>query len=184
MAIILGGIASLLGGGGAAAGTAATAGAAAGTAATSGFSLASILQGTATVLGVVSTIGAGFATADQMKAQAIDAEMEQSLETLQGINRRSSIKAAMRDAVGAQDLAYAGSGVDLTFGTAVAARKDAYREADLALTTAVGTEQTRVNRLTERAANYRRGAKQAKLGGIFEGAMKGIGGYLDWKDNL
>lgn len=175
--VLLGGLAGLLGGGGAAAGTAAaTAG--------SGISLASILQGTATVLGIVSTIGAGYAEADQAEAAAIDAEMEQSTETLQGISRRTSIKQAMMDALGAQDVAYAASGVDLSFGTARQARTDAYRETDLALTTSTGTEMTRIARLQERAKNYRTAAKQARLGGWLGGISKGIGGYLSWKEGM
>ncbi len=160
--------------GGAAAGTAA-AGATATTTAASGFSLASILQGTATVLGVVSAIGAGNQDAAALEAQAVDAEREKPLETLQGIERRSSIKQAMADAVGAQDVAYAASGVDLSFGTAGAARKDAFREADLASTTATGTEQVRVSRLDERAASYRRAAKQARRAGLVSGLTGAIG---------
>lgn len=173
MAELFTGLLGLLGGGGAGAG--ATAGAAAG-AASSGLSLASFLQGTATVLGVVSAIGAGNAEADALNAQAADAEREQNLEVLQGIQRRASIKRAMADAVGAQDVAYAASGVDLSFGTAASARQDAYREADLALTMDTGTEQTRVGRLAERAANYRAGAKRARAAGLLNGLIGGAKG--------
>lgn len=178
--MLLGGLAGLVGGGGAAGATvgAGIAGANTVLAAGSGISLASILQGTATVLGIVSTIGAGYAQADQAEAAAIDAEMEQSNETLQGIERRASIKQAMMDALGAQDVAYAASGVDLSFGTARQARTDAYREADLALTTSTATEQTRVARLAERAQNYRRSAKQARMGGWLGGLTKGIGALI------
>jgi hypothetical protein len=173
MELLIGAAGSVLGGG-AAAGTAATAGAAtAGATAAGGLSLASILQGTATVLGFVSAVGAGNADAQKMELEAADADREQPLETLQGIERRTSIKRAMADAVGAQDTAYAGSGVDLSFGTAANARKDAYREADLALTTATGTEMTRSARLVERAANYRSGAKKARASGWVTGLSAG-----------
>ncbi|MDG4894619.1 hypothetical protein P9272_13660 [Mesorhizobium sp. WSM4976] len=166
MQVLLSPILSLFGGG-AAAGGAAAAGAGAGAAAAgSGISLASILQGTATVLGVVSAIGAGNAEAAQNELAASDAEGEQQVETLQGINRRASIRKQMADALGAQDVAYAASGVDLSFGTAKAARTDAYREADLALTSDSSTELTRVSRLAERARNYRAMAKAARTGGI------------------
>lgn len=169
MQVLLAPILGLFGGGAAA--TTATAGAAAGAgagaaAAGSGISLASILQGTATVLGVVSAIGAGNAEAAQNELAASDAESEQKLETLQGINRRTSIRKQMAEALGAQDVAYAASGVDLSFGTAKAARTDAYREADLALTSDSSTELTRVSRLAERARNYRAMAKAARSGGI------------------
>ncbi|GAA2871944.1 hypothetical protein GGQ99_000962 [Aminobacter niigataensis] len=173
MEILIGGITSLFGGGGAAA--AGTAAAAAAPVA-SGFSLATVLQGTATVLGVLSSISAGNAEADALELQAQDAEREKPLENLQGIERRASIKRAMADALGAGDVAYAASGVDLSFGTARAARTDAYREADLALTTDAGTQQTRVARLSERAAGYRASAKQAKRAGLLNGLVGGAKG--------
>jgi hypothetical protein len=160
-----------LGGGGAAAG-AATAGAAAG-----GFSLAGLLQGTATVLGVISSISAGNADAEQATQAANDAEREKDLELLQGVERRSSIKRQYMDAVGAQDVAYAASGVDLSFGTAAAARTDANREADYLLTSDVSTEEVRRSRLTERAANARSMAKRARLGGILTGITGGLQGF-------
>lgn len=177
--MLLGGLGAMLGGGGATVG-AGIAGANAVIGA--GISASSILSGALTALGVVATLGSGLAEADQMEAQAIDAEMEQSNETLQGISRRASIKREMMDALGAQDVAYAASGVDLSFGTARQARTDAYREADLALTTSNATEQTRVTRLAERAKNYRRGAKSARMLGFVNAAAKGIGGYLNWKE--
>jgi hypothetical protein len=173
MEILIGGVTSLFGGGAAAA-AAGGATTAAATTAASGLSLSTILQGTATVLGIVSAIGAGNAEAEALELQAQDAEAEKPLETLQGIERRSSIKRAFADAIGAQDVAYAASGVDLSFGTARAARTDAAREADLALDTATGTEQTRIARLSERAAGYRRAAKQAKRGGYLNAALGGI----------
>lgn len=168
---LLAGLPALLGGGGAAAGAAGAAGAAAG-----GLSLAGVLQGTATVLGFLTAVGAGNAEADKLNAAAIDAQTEQSLENLQGIERKSSIKQAMVDALGAQDTAYAASGLDLSFGTAAQARKDAFREADRALTGNSATTQTRLARLSERASNYRSAAKQAKLTGWLKGTIGGLGG--------
>ncbi|MBS9720037.1 hypothetical protein JYU29_04960 [Tianweitania sp. BSSL-BM11] len=170
--VLLGAAGSLFGGG-AAAGTAAAAGTVAGGTAATGLSLASILQGTATVLGVVSAVGAGNAEAQKLELEAADADREQPLETLQGIERRTSIKRAMADAIGAQDTAYAASGVDLSFGTAANARKDAYREADLSLTTATGTEMTRTSRLAERAAGYRSAAKKSRVMGWISGLGAG-----------
>ena len=72
-------------------------------AASSGFSLSSLLQGTATVLGAMSAIGAGNAEAEQLDLAAADAEGQKPLETLQGISRRASIKREMADAIGSQD---------------------------------------------------------------------------------
>lgn len=187
MQILLAPLAGLFGGGAAAAGTAAAgtaaaAGTGAAAAAGSGISLASILQGTATVLGVVTAIGAGNAEAAQNEMAANDADTEQGVETLQGIARRTSIRKQMADALGAQDVAYAGSGVDLSFGTAKSARTDAYREADLALSTSTGTEMSRVSRLAERAANYRSMAKTSRRMGFLNALTGGIDNVLSFKE--
>lgn len=179
----LGGAGAAAVGAGAAAGSAfagATAagaiGAGAATAA-SGISLASILQGAATVLGVIASIGAGNAEAEKLNMQADDAVREVPLENLQGIERRTSIKKALAQQLGDESVAYAGSGLDLGFGTATQARTDAIREADTALTTDTGTQQTRVARLFERATDYRSQAKQAKRMGVVNGLIGGLSGF-------
>lgn len=175
MSFMLSPIIGLVGGAGAA-GTAA-AGAAAGTAAAgaaSGISLASILSGGATVLGLVSSIAAAQAEKEQMDLAAADAEAEMPLETLKGIDRRRSIKQATAEAIGEMDVAYAASGVDLSFGTAAQARTEAFREADLALTSDSGTTMTRLARLQERAANYRRMGKRALRAGVLTGLASGL----------
>jgi hypothetical protein len=170
-------VTSLFSSGGAAATAGAGAAASAGAAAGTGFSLSGILQGIATVGGLVASINAGEEDAQAKELAAQDADREQQLETLQGIERRRSIRVGVRDALGAQDVAYAGSGVDLSFGTASQARQDAYREADLGLASDTGTEMTRVSRLSERAANYRASAKRARSMGIFRG-ITGAAGQL------
>ncbi|PZU23917.1 MAG: hypothetical protein DI589_06580 [Shinella sp.] len=164
-------VSSIFGGGGAAASTAATtATSTATTAATaaSGLTLKTLLQGTASVLGMYQAVQAGNADAEAANLAAIDAEREKPLETLQGINRRAGIKQEMMNRVGEQDVAYAASGVDLSFGTPGQARKAAFREADNALGNDVATEQTRIARLDERAANYRKRAARARAGGWFD----------------
>ncbi|MBB98321.1 MAG: hypothetical protein CML67_02105 [Rhodobacteraceae bacterium] len=144
-------------------------------AASSGFSLSSLLQGTATVLGAMSAIGAGNAEAEQLDLAAADAEGQKPLETLQGISRRASIKREMADAIGSQDVAFAASGVDLSFGTPGQARKDAFREADYALTSDSGTQEVRTSRLTERAANFRSRARRARSRGFADALSIGLG---------
>lgn len=160
---------------------ASTAGSIAG-ASSSGFSLSSLLQGGLTVLGVVSEISAGKADAEAANQAAEDAKSEKQLESLQGIERRSSIKRAMNDAIGAQDVAYAASGVDLSFGTAKQARQEAFRETDYATTSDVNTQQVRASRLDERFANYKSAAKRARLNGFMNAATKGIQGFAAIKD--
>lgn len=135
----------------------------------SGGMLSTILQGGASVLGLVSSIAAGEAEQQQMEMMAQDAEAEQPLEILKGIDRRRSLKLATIDAIGEMDAAYAGSGVDLSFGTAAQARQDAMRELDLGLTSDAGTTMTRLSRLTQRAANYRAMGKRAMRAGVISG---------------
>ncbi|MVA33660.1 hypothetical protein [Agrobacterium vitis] len=164
----------LFGSGTAAAGTAGAVGSAVGTAGTvggtvgavsSGLSISSILQGTAGVLSAVSAVSAGNAQAEGYEQAATEAQSNQRLTTLEGISRRSSIKQAMVDQVGQQDVAYAASGTDLSFGTPNQARKEAFREADLGTATQVGTEQTTQAQLSDRERNYRKMAGKARLGG-------------------
>ena len=138
--------------------------------------LKTLLQGGATALGAINAINAGNAQAEQLELAAQDAQREIPLETLQGITRRSSIKAQMMESVGQMDVANAASGVDLSFGTPGQARKDAFRQADLGLASDVGTEQTRVARLEERSADYRRRAKKARSSGLFDALSIGISG--------
>ena len=167
---LLGGVTSLLGGGTAAAG-AATGAAAAGT----GFSISSVLQGLATVGGIVATIQAGNAEAAKLEMQANDAEAEKPFETLQSIDRKRSLMAQAAEAVGASDEAYAASGVDLSFGSARQARAEVYRGLDLGLNTDTGTTATRLTRLDERAANYRAMAKEVKRSSAWDAFFKGTG---------
>jgi hypothetical protein len=188
--LLIGGLTSLFGGGAATtsvatAGTWAAAnagGAIAAPVAASGLSLTSLLQGTATVLGIASSIAGGNAEASQAELAASDAEAEQPLENLQGIARRNSIKRQMADAIGAENVAYAASGVDLSTGTAAAARSDAYRDADLALTTDAGTQETRLSRLSERAKNYRQMAKQSRRSGWLTGLTGGLNTLLSFNE--
>lgn len=177
-------IGSLFAGGtAAAAGTATTGAALAGGAglggagvgaAASGITASSILQGASGLLGMFSAIAAGNAEGEALDLAAEDAAREKPLETLQGIARRTPIKAAMMEQIGQQDVAYAASGTDLSFGTPVEARKQAFRQADLGITTAVGTEQTRIARLDEREANYRKMAGRARAGGWLKAAFTGF----------
>ena len=177
-------VTSIFGGGtAAAAGTAGTVGAVGGGVA-SGFSLSSLLQGTATVFGMVNAINAGKADAEALNSAADDAAREVPLETLQGITRRSSIKQEMMDRVGQQDVAFAASGVDLSFGTPGQARKEAFRQGDLGINVDNGTEQTRVARLNEREAEYRKRASRAKKSGIFDALTMGLKGASSMADNL
>jgi hypothetical protein len=147
------------------------------TAASTGLSISSILQGVATVGGIVATIAAGNAESAALKAQARDAEAEKGFETLQSIDRKRSLLAAANEAKGELDVAYAGSGVDLSFGSAAQQRQNVYREADLGLETDSATTALRLDRLTERARNFRKMAKRTKLASYLSAGVKGLQGF-------
>ena len=163
------------GGGAATTGAGLTGGATSGL--TSAGVLSTVLQGTATVLGIVSAVNAGNADAFALEQQAADADMEQSIETLRGIERSTQTRKALLEATGAIDAAYAASGIDLSVGTVAQARNEAFREADFAQATAANTEITRTSRLAERAASYRSAAKRARRAGVYEGLMRGAQGF-------
>jgi hypothetical protein len=164
---------ALFGGGAAAAGTA---GAAAGAAST-GLSIASVLQGVATVGGLVAAIASGNAESTAAKLQAQDAEQQKTFETVQAVDRHRNLLAAAQDATGQIDAAYAGSGVDLSFGSAAKARERVYRQTDMGTTTDNATTDMRLARLTEQAANFRASAKAAKRLGWITG-LSGAAGSL------
>jgi hypothetical protein len=178
---MLGAVSGILGGGGAAAG--AGAGTAAATAGT-GLSISSVLQGVATVGSVVASIAAGNAEAQSLRAQAVDAEQEKGLEVLQSSERKRGLLAEAQEAIGEIDVAYAGSGVDLSFGSAQQARKRVFREADVALNSDSATVANRLNRLGERASGYRRMAKQAKAMGWLSGLTRGISGFASLAEQV
>lgn len=166
-------VSGLFGGAGGAA--AAGAGAATTAAAGTGFSISSVLQGLATVGGVVASIAAGNAEAENLKMQARDVEAEKPLETLRSVERKRSLLKAAAEAVGEEDAAYAASGADLSFGTAAQARQSVYRQTDLGLNTDSATTEMKINRLTEKSRNLRLMAKRAKSLGLLNAFSGGLG---------
>lgn len=139
---------------------------------------ASILAGGATVASVLANQRAGQTQAFSYEMAANDAELETKIEEVQGIERRTSLKAALVQALGDRDVATAASGVDLSFGTPTVARSEAIKDTERALSSDQATEEFRVARLRERASNYRmmaaqsRGGTLAKSAGI---ALEGAG---------
>ena len=176
--MLLSGAASVLGGGGAAAGVAGTA---AGAAAT-GLSISSIMQGVASVGGLVATIAAGNAEAANYKAQAADAERQKPFENLQSVDRKRSLLKAAADATGDVNVAYAASGLDLSFGSANEARRSINRQTDMGLTTDAATTSMRIDRLTEQSRNFRQMAKRSKVAAWINGATNFASTALSLKE--
>jgi hypothetical protein len=137
---------------------------------------ASILSGGATVLSVLNAQRSGEAKAKALELQAQDAETTAGLEAIQGTDRRNSLKAALTQAVGDRDVAAAASGVDLSFGTPSVARQQAIKDGERALAIDQDTQNFRVARLRERAANYRLQASGANAAGLGSAAALALEG--------
>jgi hypothetical protein len=78
------------------------------------------------------------------------------------------MRAAMLQAIGERDVAFAASGTDISFGTPTLARDEAQSEAERAFTIDLGTEQAKVARMKERATNLRLQAGSAKQVGFLQ----------------
>lgn len=140
----------------------------------SGSLISSIFQGTAGVLSAFGAMGQGASQSDAMNARATDADTEAQLETVKGGERRIGLRRALADALAERDVAAAASGVDLSFGTPALARDEALKEGERALTADQSTEDFRIARLRERAAELRRGAKEASRGGLIRAMGAGL----------
>lgn len=138
--------------------------------------VASILSGGATVLGVLNMQRAAEAKETALKLQADDADTTADLEVIQGTDRRNSLKAQLAAALGDRDVATAASGVDLSFGTPTVARAQAIRDGERALSIDQNTQDLRVSRLRERAANLRAGAAGARASGLGSAAVLALEG--------
>lgn len=163
-----------IGGGSASAGTAAAGAASAGSGLLSatGFAstVASILSGGATIAGAMAAKRAGKNEAFNAELQARDIDFDIRGEQLQGMERRNSLKRSLLQALGERDVAYAASGVDLSFGTPAIAREEASRDAERTLSIDQATEDFRIARLRERQQNLRLMALEARRGGLAKAA--------------
>lgn len=145
----------------------------------SGSGLMSLLQGGATVLSVMGGLRAAQEQAAAREGQAADARLEAAMEGTRGIERRTQIQRQMLEDLGARDVAYAASGVDLSFGTPASARNDAVADANAALSTDAETENIRRNRLLTRSAMYRSMAEDARAGGTLRAISGGMSMLAD-----
>lgn len=170
MQLALGAITSLFGGGAAAAGAGA-AGAATGLATAAGGSsgVLSILQGAASVAGVLATIGAGNAQAESYKAQAFHSDMEAKNEEAQGLQRTTQLKRELLKIVGESDVNYAAAGIDISTGVAAEARATAEDRASQEISIDRSTTDARAAMARLQAASYRSLAQSAKSNALFSG---------------
>jgi hypothetical protein len=156
--------------------TAATAAGAAVPAAASGLSsafgvgsvLTGILSGGASIAGMLGAQASAAEKANAYNLAAEDTLADIPMQELAGTERRTSMKAAMLQAIGERDVAFAASGTDISFGTPTLARDQAQQEGERAFTIDLGTEGARIARLKERAINLRLQAGAAKQTGFLQ----------------
>lgn len=149
------------------------------TATTAGSTMWSVLQGTATALSVLGGLRAAQAQSDALEAQSADAKVEAQIEGTRGLERRTALRERMAQDMGARDVAYAASGVDLSFGTPATARQQAVADANSAVSTDVETENIRRNRLLTRSAMYRSMAEDTRAAGTLKAVTGGISMLAD-----
>jgi hypothetical protein len=148
----------------AAAGTAGTAAATAGTAST----VFNILQGTASVFGALSAIGAGAAAADEANAQAFQAQDQAVAEEAQGLARRTEMKRSLARIIGENDVNFAAAGIDISSGIAAGNREFQNREAVSQMTIDRADTDRQRAALRARASGYRGVARSRRAAGFLE----------------
>lgn len=129
-----------------------------------------ILSGGATALSIMSANEAADTKANSYEMMASDADLDARIEQVKGLERRTSIKQALLEAIGERDVAAAASGVDLSFGTPRIAQKEAQKEAERALSSDLSAEELRTSRLAERATSYRLQAASMRKGALLQTA--------------
>ena len=168
------------GAGAAAAGTAAAGtAAAAGTSLFSASTIGTLLSGGASLVGAMAALRKGQDEADQLNLQAVDTDRQAGQADIDAENRQNSLRRGLIKQIGEQDVAYAASGLDLSFGTAAQARADAEKDAANALTTDTENEAATKLALARRAQQYRMAAKQARSAGMLSAIGTGIGAAAD-----
>lgn len=153
-----------------AAGAAAGAGAAATTAgaATASSSVLSVLQGIGTAFAALSTIGAGVAQSNQLKAQAQEEKFKSRDEYVAGVEQSARLKRELARTLQAQSVQFAAGGAQLGSVSAGEARgqvvADAERELGFASNDALRASLARRRRST----NLRGAASAAIRTSLFE----------------
>lgn len=181
MELAVAAIGSLFGGGTAAAGAGAVgAGAAAGSGAVAGaglgtglFSMPSLMMGALSgglsLMSAMNAAKAGKVEAAQMQMQADAARQDAAQANLDGQAKQSSMRRDLVAEIGRRDVAYAASGIDVSFGTPAQASAQALDDAYAAMNTADADTQSRAGRYRTRAAMYDASAADRVAAGYAKG---------------
>ncbi|CAA0096262.1 Uncharacterised protein [Starkeya nomas] len=124
---------------------------------------ASILSGTTSVLSAMRTMAAGDERASEIETAALD-------DRAAGAQRRTRFAREALDVLGANDVAAAAAGLDLSYGQAADARSQTLEDL---------TRESEIDRLQEdaRQFGYRRTARRARRAGQ-------LGGFLQLGEGL
>ncbi|MCA0424874.1 MAG: hypothetical protein LCH61_16420, partial [Proteobacteria bacterium] len=128
--------------------------------------LSSLMQGGMSVLGGISAMREGDEKAAALREQGLQAQDDARQERLAGMQRTDQLRRQLLDEQGQRDVAYAASGIDLSFGTPVVARAQADDDAARALAISGETTNARAAQYEQRAASYRAAAGRAKSTGL------------------
>ncbi len=146
-----------------------TAAAGAGAGAAGGSTALSILQGGMGLLGAMASIRAGQSAAAGYRSQAADTRLDVGQETIAATQKETSLRKALVASLGERDVAYAASGVDLSFGTPAAARSQAIDDTNSAMSMARTQSEMRRRQLLARADTLDAMAEDAASSGLIKG---------------
>jgi hypothetical protein len=122
-------------------------------------------------LGLVSAMASGRQSEMQaaaLRAQGEDARFDARSEEINAMQRQTSLRRNLLKLVGESDVAYAASGVDLSFGTAVTAREDAIEDGNRAVMADQDAAAMKIARGRAKAANYDAMASETEAAGKFK----------------
>lgn len=131
------------------------------------------LQGQASAQQAAQVVRAGYQQSDNFTAEAVNTDNQGTIEELSADDRQDTMRRDLLRRLGERDVAYASSGVDLSFGTPGQARDEAIADTNRAL--AIDTETANYNRsrLDERAAGFRQRAREARTGALDQANLIG-----------
>lgn len=155
------------------------AGTAAAPAAAAGSSLWGGLQAASGLVGLMGSVRAGQAQAEGLRNQAADARLDARLEQVDSVRRQTSLRRQLTAALGERDVAYAASGVDLSFGTPATARRQVILEGQNAIMEDQLTSDARQARSRQKAFALEASADDAEAAGWIKGVGLGLGTAAD-----
>lgn len=166
------GLSAAAGAGAAGAGVAAAGAGAA--AATGSATLLSTLQGVATTVSILGTIGQTLSAFNASNAQADQAELEAGQSQLESVQRQTSMKRELLRVMGENDTRFAAAGIDLTGGIAANSRAKNKRRAAQEISIERDNSDFQSALYRARATGLRRKATSQLFAGAIESVGQGV----------